>query len=87
MIFSAKTVAAEGTLELAVSRVNNIVTLKVLAGRESLRALTALKLLLSAVTLAVGWRHRAACRHPCITGGHRSLLSGRHVRFPVLHET
>ena len=70
MILAAKTVATEGALELTVARVNNVVTLKGLAGRESLRALTALKLFLAAVTLAVRRRHRTATvRHCHVAGG------------------
>ena len=70
MILAAKTVATEGALELTVARVNNVVTLKVLAGRESLRALAALKLFLAAVTLAVRRRHRTATvRHCHVAGG------------------
>ena len=70
MILAAKTVATEGALELTVARVNNVVTLKVLAGRESLRALTALKLFLAAVTLAVRRRHcTATVRHCHVAGG------------------
>ena len=72
MILAAETVAAEGALELAVARVNDVVTLQVLTSRESLRALAALKLLFAAVTLAVGRRHRAAARrHRHVAGGYR----------------